>query len=148
MTLFKLGKYHYQVLVTNLSLQSLNLWRLYNDGPGVELIIRQLKGEYAPGSVPTQHFFANEIYFHLLLLAYNLVNWFKRLCLPPRIPNGDPADPPTQGPAHAGPVPAGGEPAPLGVAGERAPGSCVEACPSSDRFAPMVTGHFFTPDSG
>src|SRR3990172_5996936 len=28
LTLFKLGKYHYQVLVTNLPLQPLNLWRL------------------------------------------------------------------------------------------------------------------------
>lgn len=27
----KLGKYHYQVLVTNLPLQPLNLWRFYND---------------------------------------------------------------------------------------------------------------------
>jgi len=34
-------------------------------------------------SIRARHFFANETYFHLLLLAYNLVNWFKRLCLPP-----------------------------------------------------------------
>jgi len=33
--------------------------------------------------MPTRHFRANETYFHLRLLAYNLVNWFKRLCLPP-----------------------------------------------------------------
>jgi Transposase DDE domain group 1 len=83
LTLFKLGKYHYQVLVTNLPLRSLNLWRFYNDRAGVELLIKQLKGDYALGSIPTRHFFANETYFHLLLLAYNLVNWFKRLCLPP-----------------------------------------------------------------
>ncbi|MFO0700257.1 MAG: IS1380 family transposase [Nitrospira sp.] len=82
LTLFKLGKYHYQVLVTNLPLKPLNLWRLYNDRAGVELVIKQLKGDYALGSIPTRHFFANETYFHLLLLAYNLVNWFKRLCLP------------------------------------------------------------------
>ena len=25
---------------------------------------------------------ANETYFHLLLFAYNLINWFKLLCLP------------------------------------------------------------------
>lgn len=31
LTLFKLGRYHYQVLVTNLPLQPLNLWRFYND---------------------------------------------------------------------------------------------------------------------
>lgn len=63
-------------------MQPLNLWRLYNDRAGVELVIKQLKGDYALGSIPTRHFFANETYFHLLLLAYNLVNWFKRLCLP------------------------------------------------------------------
>jgi len=79
--LFQLGRYRYQVFVTNLSLQP--LWRFYNDRAGVELLIRQLKGGYALGSIPTRHFFANELYFHLLLLAYNLVNWFKRLCLPP-----------------------------------------------------------------
>lgn len=83
LTLFKLGKYHYQVLVTNLPLQPLNLWRFYNDRAGVELLIKQLKRDYALGSIPTRHFFANETYFHLLLLAYNLMNWFKRLCLPP-----------------------------------------------------------------
>jgi hypothetical protein len=87
LTLFKLGKYHYQVLVTNLPLQPLNLWRFYNDRAAVELIIRQLKGDYALGSIPTRHFFANETYFHLLLLAYNLINWFKRLCLPPDFQN-------------------------------------------------------------
>ncbi|MBI4587337.1 MAG: transposase [Candidatus Rokubacteria bacterium] len=83
LTLFKLGKYHYQVLVTNLTLQPLNLWRFYNGRAGVERIIRELKGDYPLGKIPTRHFFANEAYFHLLLCAYNLVNWFKRLCLPP-----------------------------------------------------------------
>jgi hypothetical protein len=82
LTLFKLGRYHYQVLITNLPLQPLNLWRFYNDRAGIELLIKQLKVDYALGSIPTSHFFANESYFHLLLLAYNLVNWFKRLCLP------------------------------------------------------------------
>src|SRR5215469_3678811 len=85
LTLFKIGRYHYQVLVTNLELQPLNLWRFYNDRAGIELIIRQLKGDYALGAIPTRHFFANETCFHLLLLAYNLVNWFKRLCLPPEM---------------------------------------------------------------
>jgi hypothetical protein len=50
-------------------------------------LIKQLKGDYALGSIPTRHFMANETYFHLLLLAYNLVNWFKRLCLPPDLQN-------------------------------------------------------------
>lgn len=80
--LFKLGKYHYQVLVTNLDLRPLNLWRFYNGRAGIERIIRELKGDYPLGKIPTRHFFANEAYLHLLLLAYSLVNWFKRLCLP------------------------------------------------------------------
>ena len=63
-------------------MQPLNLWRFYNDRAGIELVIRQLKRDYALGHIPGHHFFANETYFHLLLLAYNLVNWFKRLCLP------------------------------------------------------------------
>jgi hypothetical protein len=54
---------------------------------GIELVIRQLKGDYALDHVPTRHFFANETYFHLLLLAYNLINWFKRICLPPEFQN-------------------------------------------------------------
>jgi hypothetical protein len=82
LTLFKVGRYYYQVLVSNLRLPPLQLWRLYNDRAGIELLIRQLKGDYALGSIPTRHFFANESYFHLLLLAYNIINWFKRLCLP------------------------------------------------------------------
>jgi hypothetical protein len=82
LTLFKLGSYHYQVLVTNLDLRPLNVWRFYNGRAGIERIIRELKGDYPLGKIPTRHFFANDAYFHLLLLAYNLVNWFKRLCLP------------------------------------------------------------------
>lgn len=81
--LFQLGRYHYQVLVTNLALQPLNLWRFYNQRAAVELIIKQLKGDYALGHIPTRHYLANETYFHLLLLAYNLMSWFQRLCLPP-----------------------------------------------------------------
>lgn len=87
LTLFKLGTYHYHVLVTNLPLHPLTLWRLYNDRAGFELLIKQLKGDYALGSIPPRHFFTNETYFHLLLLAYNLVNWLKRLCLPPDLQN-------------------------------------------------------------
>jgi hypothetical protein len=82
LTLFKLGRYHDQVLVSNLPRRPLNLWRFYDDRAGVELLIKQLKGDHALGSIPTRHFFANETYFHLLLFAYNLVNWFRRLCLP------------------------------------------------------------------
>src|SRR2546427_616876 len=47
-----------------------------------ELIIRELKDGYALGKIPTKDFEANEAFFQIVLLAYNLLNWFKRLCVP------------------------------------------------------------------
>jgi hypothetical protein len=83
LSLFPIGRYVYQVFVTNLALQPINVWRFYNQRAAVELIIKELKGDYPLAKIPTKHWLANEAYFHLLLLAYNLINWFKRLCLPP-----------------------------------------------------------------
>ena len=60
----------------------MNIWKFYNGRAAVELIIKELKEDYPLVKIPTKHFAANEAYFHLLLFAYNLINWFKRLCLP------------------------------------------------------------------
>ena len=49
----------------------------------MELIIKELKLNYPLAKIPPGQFAANDAYFHLLLFAYNLINWFKRLCLPP-----------------------------------------------------------------
>ena len=81
LTLFSMGQYSYQVIITNLKLTPLNAWKFYNGRAAVELIIKELKGNYPLGKIPTKHFAANEAYFHILLFAYNLINWFKRLCL-------------------------------------------------------------------
>lgn len=83
LSLFPIGRYVYQVFVTNLNLKPIHVWRFYNQRAAVELIIKELKGDYPLAKIPTKHWLANEAYFHLLLLAYNLINWFKRLCLPP-----------------------------------------------------------------
>ncbi len=82
LTLFQMGGYSYQALVTNLELQPLNLWRFYNQRARAELIIRELKYGYALGKIPTNDFQANEAFFQIVLLSYNLLNWFKRLCAP------------------------------------------------------------------
>lgn len=81
-TLFTVGRYVYHAFVTNLRLGPLAVYRFYNDRAAVELIIKELKADYPLAKIPSAHFPANEAYFHLLLFAYNLVNWFKRLCLP------------------------------------------------------------------
>jgi hypothetical protein len=85
LTLFQMGGYSYEALVTNLTLQPLNLWRFYNQRARAELIIRELKYAYALGKIPTNDFWANEAFFQITLLAYNLLNWFKRLCVPPHL---------------------------------------------------------------
>lgn len=81
--LFQMGGYSYQVLVTNLSLTPIHLGRFYNQGARAELIIRELKDAYALGKIPTKDFPANEIFFQIVLLGYNLLNGFKRLCVSP-----------------------------------------------------------------
>jgi len=85
LTLFQVGGYTYQALVTNLALQPLNLWRFYNQRARAELIIRELKYAYALGKIPTNNFQTNEAFFQIVLLAYNLLHWFKRLCVPPHL---------------------------------------------------------------
>lgn len=83
MTLWKMKGYTYQVIVTNLDLAPLNAWRFYNNRAEAELIIRELKEAYAMGKIPTGIWDANVAYFHLVVFAYNLLNWFKRLCVAP-----------------------------------------------------------------
>ena len=41
-----------------------------------------MKNDFPFASAPTGSFAANALYSELSLLAYNLVIWFKRLCLP------------------------------------------------------------------
>ncbi len=87
LSLFSMGKYSYQVIVTNMKHTPLRLWRFYNGRASVELLIKELKGDYPLAKIPTKHYAANEAYFHILLFSYNLINWFKRLCLPKEFEN-------------------------------------------------------------
>lgn len=82
LTLFTLKKHAYHVVVTNLMLPPESVWRFYCDRAEIELNIKELKWDYYLSKIPTKSFLANRVYFHLLLFAYNIVNWFKRLCLP------------------------------------------------------------------
>jgi hypothetical protein len=81
-TLFVLGRYAYHAYVTNLDLHPEHIWRFYNDRARLELIIKELKYDYALGQIPTRRFDANALYFEVLRLAYNLVVGFQTLCLP------------------------------------------------------------------
>lgn len=82
LTLFKMQGYTYQVIVTNLDLLPINVWKFYNGRATAELVIRELKEGCAIGKIPRKDWAANLAYFQLVLFAYNLLIWFKHLYLP------------------------------------------------------------------
>ena len=57
-------------------------WRFSNDRAEAELVIRALKEASALGNIPTRDWQADVAYFDLVGFAPNLLNWFKRACLP------------------------------------------------------------------
>ena len=83
LTLFKDPKYAYQVLVTNLKLEPWRVYLFYNQRATTEKNNRELLYDYPLGKIPTDAWIANVAFFQLMLLALNLVHWFKRLCLKP-----------------------------------------------------------------
>jgi len=82
LSLFVYKKYGYRVLVTNLDLTPDNIWYFHCQRAHAELNIRELKSSFPLTKIPTKSYLANVAYFQLLLFAYDIVNWFKRLCLP------------------------------------------------------------------
>ncbi len=82
LTLLQVGRFKYSAYVTNLSLKAENVWRTYHSRANVEKSIRELLYYLALNKIPTQEWTANVVFFQMLLFAYNLVHWFKRLCLP------------------------------------------------------------------
>jgi hypothetical protein len=82
LTLFKDAKYSYSVLVSNLGLSPWRTWTDYVGRANIEKSIRELLNDLALNKIPTQSWTANVAFLQILLLAYNLMHWFKRLCLP------------------------------------------------------------------
>jgi len=83
LTLFKHQRYAYSVLVTNLPLAPWRVWRFYSPRATIEKNIRELLYDLPLGKIPTDDWIANVAFFHLVLFAFDLAHWFKRLCLPP-----------------------------------------------------------------
>jgi len=83
MTLFKDRRYAYSLLVTNLPMSAWRVWRFYCPRATIEKNIRELLYDLPLGKIPTDDWTANVAFFHIVLFAFNLVHWFKRLCLPP-----------------------------------------------------------------
>ncbi len=83
LTLFTYQRYAYTVLVTNLTLTPWRVWRFYCPRATIEKNIRELLYDLPLGKIPTDDWLANVAFFQLVLLAFDLAHWFKRLCLPP-----------------------------------------------------------------
>ena len=80
--LFKDRRYAYHVFVTNLDLHPWRVYLFYNGRANIEKNNREFLYDYPLGKIPTQSWTANVAFFQLLLLAADVVHWFKRLCLP------------------------------------------------------------------
>ena len=82
LTLLNVGRYAYSCFVSNLELEPWRIWKTYQARANVERSIRELLNYFSQNKIPTQQWVANVAFMQLLLFAYNLVHWFKRLCLP------------------------------------------------------------------
>lgn len=83
LTLFKDRRYAYHMLVTNLRAHPWRVWRFYAQRARIERHIRELLYDYPLAKIPTAEWIPNVAFFHLLLFAFDLVHYFRRLCLPP-----------------------------------------------------------------
>lgn len=81
--LFEMKNYGYRVVITNLKLKPRHIWNFHSQrAQAAEQNIKELKINYPLAKIPTRSYTANIAYFQILLFAFNIVNWFKWLCLP------------------------------------------------------------------
>jgi len=76
-------RYEYWAIVTNLTWQPRRVLGLYNQRATVESILKEGALGFHLDSLPSASFAGNALFCQLLILAYNHVNLFRRLCLPP-----------------------------------------------------------------
>jgi len=80
--LFPLKNYGYRVVITDLPLKPRHIWNFHaKRAQGAEQNIKELKLHYPLTKIPTHKYTANIAYFQILLFAFNIINWFKWLCL-------------------------------------------------------------------
>ena len=69
--------WRYGAIVTDLDLPALELWRLYRGRADCENRIKELKYDFALGSLVRRSFWATEAALHWVMLAYNLMSLFR-----------------------------------------------------------------------
>ncbi len=81
LTLFKDVKYAYHIFVTNLKVSAWRVYLFYSPRARIEKHIRELAYDYPLAKIPTQDWIPNVAFFQLLLFAFDIVHYFKRICL-------------------------------------------------------------------
>lgn len=82
LTLFADKKYVYHIFVTNLKISPWRVYLFYNPRAIIEKNNRELLYDYPLAKIPSASWASNVAFFQLILLAFNIVHWFKRICLP------------------------------------------------------------------
>ena len=82
------GRYDYQVIATNSDLTPLIVWRTYNQRACCENFIKEGIYSYGLDCIPSHKWSGNCLWFELVMLSYNLMNWFKEVSLPLRGKDG------------------------------------------------------------
>ena len=80
--LLKDKKYAYHIFITNLKTHAWRVYRFYSLRARIEKHIRELVYDYPLAKIPTRDWIPNVAFFQLLLLAFDIVHYFKRMCLP------------------------------------------------------------------
>ena len=82
MCLFTLERYSYHVIGTNMTdMAPEDVWDTYNGRAVVENRIEEVKNQFHLSKIPSSDYMANACYFQMVMLAYDLTNWFRRLLL-------------------------------------------------------------------
>ncbi|MEK7691121.1 MAG: transposase, partial [Bdellovibrionota bacterium] len=81
--LFESANYRFDCLATNdLNINPRAAFEFYNGRANIENNIRELKNDYALGKIVTESFNANDVITQVTLLAYLLMQHFKRTLQP------------------------------------------------------------------
>lgn len=76
-----IGQWRYAAMVTDLNLPSLQIWRLYRGRADCENRIKELKYDFAAGSLNLREFWATEAALHTVMMAFNLMSLFRQALL-------------------------------------------------------------------
>ena len=74
-------RYELQAIVTDVGWSRRQVWAFYNRRVTVESILKESALGFQMDHLPTGRFAGNALFCQLLILAYNVVNVFRRLCL-------------------------------------------------------------------